>query len=213
MSACSVEDCPSDARARGWCLVHYHRARRRGGDPLGIPPRYQPKTCIIDGCDRRRHSHGWCRLHWRRARDSGGDPQPDRPMRGEITEDGRKWCTGCDRLLTLDSFHRSATRPDGRAGHCRDCTARYRRENPTRRSANEQRRRAAKRSAAGDCSAAQLEARWAYYGGRCWCCGAAAEATDHVKPLAKGGSNWPANLRPICTSCNSSKRDTWPLAA
>jgi hypothetical protein len=34
---------------------------------------------------------------------------------------------------------------------------------------------------------------------------------DHVKPLARGGSNWPANLRPACKSCNSRKGARWPF--
>jgi len=28
---------------------------------------------------------------------------------------------------------------------------------------------------------------------------------DHVIPVARGGSNWPANLVPACNSCNSKK--------
>jgi 5-methylcytosine-specific restriction endonuclease McrA len=55
-----------------------------------------------------------------------------------------------------------------------------------------------------------LESRWEFYGRKCWVCGAPAEATDHVKPLNKGGGQWPCNLRPICKSCNSSKKDKWP---
>jgi HNH endonuclease len=43
------------------------------------------------------------------------------------------------------------------------------------------------------------------WGGRCWMCGGQATATDHVKALVCGGSNWPANLRPICQPCNSRK--------
>jgi 5-methylcytosine-specific restriction endonuclease McrA len=57
----------------------------------------------------------------------------------------------------------------------------------------------------------QLLDRIAYYGSSCWICKGPFEAVDHVKPISKGGSNWPANLRPICTSCNSRKRDKWPL--
>jgi len=71
-------------------------------------------------------------------------------------------------------------------------------------------RRDRKRGAKGRCTFVQLQARIDYYGGLCWICKAPMEAIDHVKPLAKGGTEWPANLRSICTSCNSVKRDIWP---
>ena len=73
------------------------------------------------------------------------------------------------------------------------------------------RRRAAKRQAEGAANGAQIAARWIYYGDKCWICGGIATATDHVKPLSKGGSNWPANLRPVCLTCNSSKKAKWPF--
>jgi len=41
-------------------------------------------------------------------------------------------------------------------------------------------------------------------------CGAPWEHIDHVKPISKGGSNWPANLRPACEPCNLRKSDQWP---
>ena len=69
-----------------------------------------------------------------------------------------------------------------------------------------------KRGAKGKATRKQIEARWAMFGGRCWLCGGVATATDHVQPLAKGGSNWPANLRPVCGPCNSRKQDLWPYA-
>jgi len=47
--------------------------------------------------------------------------------------------------------------------------------------------------------------RWEMWGNRCYLCGAPAKVTDHVIPLSKGGSHWPANLRPICQSCNAAK--------
>lgn len=49
------------------------------------------------------------------------------------------------------------------------------------------------------------------WGNRCWVCGREYEAVDHVKPLSKGGANWPCNLRPICTKCNITKKARWPL--
>lgn len=55
-----------------------------------------------------------------------------------------------------------------------------------------------------------LEARWDYYGRKCYLCGAPAAATDHVKPVLHGGTQWPSNLRPICQHCNSVKGSRWP---
>jgi 5-methylcytosine-specific restriction endonuclease McrA len=55
-----------------------------------------------------------------------------------------------------------------------------------------------------------LEQRWKYYGQKCYLCGYPMAATDHVKPLVKGGSQWPSNLRPICKTCNSLKGAKWP---
>lgn len=71
---------------------------------------------------------------------------------------------------------------------------------------NMKRHRSSKR-APGVCSAEQLKARFEFYGNCCAYCGNPAQAADHVIALNRGGSNWPANLRPTCTSCNSSKRD------
>jgi 5-methylcytosine-specific restriction endonuclease McrA len=59
----------------------------------------------------------------------------------------------------------------------------------------------------------QLRARLAFYGNRCWMCGAPGSVVDHVKPLAKGGAHILANLRPACQACNSRKQAKWPFAA
>lgn len=72
------------------------------------------------------------------------------------------------------------------------------------------RRRALLAGAVGTCTPEQLQARIDFYGGRCWMCGKPFKAIDHVIPLSKGGTNWPANLRPACTSCNSRKKDRKP---
>lgn len=66
-------------------------------------------------------------------------------------------------------------------------------------------RRAMKMRAPGRCTKEQLRARFAFYGDRCAYCNAIAEAADHVKSLSRGGSNFPANFRPACRACNSSK--------
>lgn len=70
---------------------------------------------------------------------------------------------------------------------------------------------ARKKNAAGACSAQQWKWRVEIFGGLCWMCHVPWEEIDHVKPLSKGGSSWPANLRPICGACNEKKGAKWPL--
>ena len=86
----------------------------------------------------------------------------------------------------------------------------YQRVHPEVVAAAIARRIARSRHAGGDSNGAQRKARADFYGGLCYLCGRSATAMDHVIPLAQGGSNWPANLRPICKSCNSTKSARWP---
>jgi 5-methylcytosine-specific restriction endonuclease McrA len=77
-----------------------------------------------------------------------------------------------------------------------------------------------RRGVCGSYTDKQLNARIDFYGGRCYLCGCDWRALptkanaapgeryktiDHVIPVSKGGSSWPANLRPFCNACNSSK--------
>lgn len=62
----------------------------------------------------------------------------------------------------------------------------------------------------------QLQQRMAYYGNRCWIqlpgvCTGGFDHVDHVKPIAKGGADMLANLRPACRPCNQSKSGKWPF--
>lgn len=60
----------------------------------------------------------------------------------------------------------------------------------------------------------QVDTKISYWGGRCWICKqviAGLIHMDHVKPLAKGGMDCLANVRPACGSCNSRKNDRWPF--
>lgn len=63
------------------------------------------------------------------------------------------------------------------------------------------------RQAAGRCSYKQLKARFDYHGNKCiYCAGIGDLTVDHLIPLTRGGTNWPANLAPACRSCNGRKR-------
>lgn len=66
---------------------------------------------------------------------------------------------------------------------------------------------ARRKGATGTATASQIAARVAMFGGKCWLCRATADTIDHVIPIARGGTNWPANLRPACKSCNCAKQD------
>lgn len=83
----------------------------------------------------------------------------------------------------------------------------WRKENPGKLKEHRAWRRTREMKADGYASADQIMARIAYYGFLCYLCGDDYEHIDHVIPMAKGGSNWPANLRPICVTCNLSKGD------
>ena len=94
----------------------------------------------------------------------------------------------------------------------RDRVQRWSRANPAKICAQTARRKARKLNANGaDYTTAELiEARKEVGGGVCYLCGNSSDAIDHVIPLAKGGTHWPANQRPVCTHCNSRKTDKWP---
>lgn len=55
----------------------------------------------------------------------------------------------------------------------------------------------------------QFDARMAYWGDRCYMCAGPWGVVEHVKPISAGGAHCLANLRPACTSCNSSKGAKW----
>lgn len=53
---------------------------------------------------------------------------------------------------------------------------------------------------------AKITQRFEVFGNRCAYCGCEGRLTiDHVKPVSKNGPHMPANIRPACRSCNSSK--------
>lgn len=85
----------------------------------------------------------------------------------------------------------------------------YRKRRPDVVRAAMQRRRARKRNALGSFTPAEWRVLCAQYDHRCLCCGEREPVIqlvpDHVIPLAKGGSNFIANIQPLCIVCNSKK--------
>lgn len=77
--------------------------------------------------------------------------------------------------------------------------------NPNRRHAQRQRYYHKAVTAHGYATADQIAARIEFFGGVCSYCSGPFEHLEHAIPFARNGTNWPANLRPACRSCNLSK--------
>jgi hypothetical protein len=122
---------------------------------------------------------------------SAASPRPDHTFRVTRAEISERW------LRASDAFLPSGL-GEGRISPANEAS---------------QRRSSREATAVGYATDGQLASRWAFYGGKCWMCDAPAAHMDHVKPLARGGSNWPANQRPACWPCNRRKAAHWPLPA
>lgn len=79
--------------------------------------------------------------------------------------------------------------------------------------ARESRRRARKKDAEGFCTHYHIQALYDFQEGRCFHCDCDISTgyhIDHWIPLSKGGSNWPENLRLLCSHCNQTKYNKLP---
>lgn len=155
---------------------------------------------------------------------------------GARKRSAKAWCSRCRRVLPGDAFPPCNTASTGRYGMCRDCRTKY---NKSYYAANaEDRKRYSREWAAANpdrverkranhattlenadpfavTTYAKVWERFAYFGWRCWLCGDPVSVEtvtrEHVKPLTAGGLHVPANIRPACQSCNSSKNNQWPF--
>lgn len=121
----------------------------------------------------------------------------------------RAWAKNNPEKVYQKGVRQRAAHPEKRRALIRDWALR----NPDKIRANSARRRAIASKAAG-CSyttSEHIRMRWEMFDSKCWICRKDAQQTDHVKPLAAGGSHYPGNLRPICKPCNSRKKDRWPI--
>lgn len=90
----------------------------------------------------------------------------------------------------------------------------WRKNNPEKRLAQRQKRRAIKAQSGGSFTAQQWLDLCDFYNNTCLRCGIHAKDTpqgklspDHVIPLSKGGSSDISNIQPLCLFCNISKKD------
>jgi hypothetical protein len=80
-------------------------------------------------------------------------------------------------------------------------------QNPEKSTAKHHRRRARMRNAPGHFTHLEWAALCEQFKHRCALCREKRKLTvDHIVPLIKGGTNWIANIQPLCLSCNSRKQ-------
>jgi 5-methylcytosine-specific restriction endonuclease McrA len=101
---------------------------------------------------------------------------------------------------------REAHKEEARAYH-----AKYRGENPEKFRLHHANRKARLRGAAGSHTAAEWLDICERFRNMCAHCGLPKKLTrDHIIPIFWGGSNFAANIQPLCASCNSSKGKRLP---
>ena len=96
------------------------------------------------------------------------------------------------------------------AEHIREVYKLYRKNNPEANRIKCNRRRARLVNASGNHTVKEWENLLDKYGHKCLKCGTTENLTeDHVLPLSLGGNNSIENIQPLCSSCNSSKQDSY----
>lgn len=96
--------------------------------------------------------------------------------------------------------------------YTRECARDYSRRFPEKGRANAKNRRARLLGADGQFTADDIAHITKRQNGKCACCKKSRKLTvDHIQPLSKRGSNWPANLQMLCRPCNSRKGNRDPV--
>lgn len=137
------------------------------------------------------------------------------PMRQRTPEkarvdNARYYAANRERLL----LERADRRYFDRA-HIRELDANWHKRNTIQTAVKRENRRARLRGAEGSHTAAEIKSLYEQQGGRCRCCDASLSNgyhSDHVVPLARGGSNWIVNIQLLCPPCNLSKGAKMPNA-
>lgn len=201
---CFFEGCDNYVHGLGLCHGHWSQVRK--GNPLKPLYSQRDRICDFPGCENPHDSNGLCRGHAsQRAR--GNPLTPITPKNRVCSFKGcnRKYearglCAGHYQQMSKGNPLIPIYSQRNKRGTGRDPE----RKKLSRRTAS-RRRQERKANAKGTCTPVQLEARIEYYGYHCAYCSGPFEAIDHVIPLSRGGTAWPANLVPACGSCNSSK--------
>ena len=220
--SCTVEGCVSRNFGRGWCSMHYARWKRYGSATFRVAGEVVDGCRVCPGCKVDKPLDGYsastgrckaCVADQRRVSRLSLEsvPLPEihcimcstrfvpRSTKGNCCSES---CSRA-RKSQIDRYY---SRVDGN----KQSKQRWQAENPESRVNTAARRRARKvGSQVASFGKAEIAARMAYFGNRCWMCRGPFECIDHVKPLAQGGPHILANLRPACSYCNGSKSSKW----
>ena len=180
----STKDDGLDSRCKQ-CAAHEQRQRRSKKKPAGIPSTVPANRRVVD------------RQEFEQQTTLDVLTKLSAKLSRQIS------AKNIQARKSLDRYHRLKSDPDF-IDACRKSSAKYKKTERGRaqRSLN----RHARRAAAGKCSPEQRDARFEYHDNKCVFCGSTEDLTlEHLIPVSKGGTNWPANLAPACYSCNSRK--------
>jgi hypothetical protein len=113
-----------------------------------------------------------------------------------------------------DEEHRLSDNEKARGWHAdhrarsHDNNRRWHENNRDKATEKQRRRYLVKKGVEGSHTTQEWEELKAFYDNRCLGCGSTESVLtrDHVVPITKGGSDYIHNIQPLCTPCNSSKR-------
>lgn len=113
---CTVDGCTNDLLARGYCSMHYSRARK-GGEFVGllVAKGTNQGLCMVAGCEKPAYGRGYCQKHYDKVRKYGDPLGAARRRSGVGTVCSVVGCSGEVRALGYCAKHHSMFKKHGDA--------------------------------------------------------------------------------------------------